>query len=84
MQIKNGSFIDLKRKHGLYYDLQKVEEITLELNDESLKQLSPQQLDSNEELYANLWKDYFKSTNIVSRKNTKLHIKHVPKRYWKY
>jgi probable DNA metabolism protein len=75
---------DLKRKHGLYYDLQKVEEITLELNDESLKQLSPQQLDSNEELYANLWKDYFKSTNIVSRKNTKLHIKHVPKRYWKY
>ncbi|WP_243732513.1 TIGR03915 family putative DNA repair protein [Pedobacter metabolipauper] len=37
-----------------------------------------------ESLYAMLWKDYFKSTNIVARKNTKLHIQHVPKRYWKY
>ena len=29
-------------------------------------------------------KNYFKSTNIVARKNTKLHTQHVPKRYWKY
>ncbi|MGB1209996.1 MAG: DUF4130 domain-containing protein, partial [Lacinutrix venerupis] len=34
--------------------------------------------------FQQLWKDYFKSTNIKSRKNMKLHIQHVPKRYWKY
>ena len=28
--------------------------------------------------------EYFKSTNIKSRKNMKLHLQHVPKRYWKY
>ncbi|RZL34744.1 MAG: DUF4130 domain-containing protein, partial [Pedobacter sp.] len=42
------------------------------------------QLNEKEELYTHLWKDYFKSTNIESRKNTKLHVQHVPKRYWKY
>ena len=75
---------DLKRKYGLFYDLHKVEEITIELNLESLKKPASHQLNEKEELYAHLWKDYFKSTNIESRKNTKLHIQHVPKRYWKY
>lgn len=75
---------DLKRHYGLYYNLLSVEEITIELNNQNLKQPSIQQLDKKEELFANLWKDYFKSTNIQSRRNTKLHVKHVPKRYWKY
>ena len=34
--------------------------------------------------FQKLWQDYFKSTNISSRENMKLHIRHVPKRYWKY
>jgi probable DNA metabolism protein len=75
---------DLNRHYGLFYDLHKVEEITIDINAQSLKQPAKHQLNEKEELYANLWKDYFKSTNIVSRKNTKLHIQHVPKRYWKY
>ena len=75
---------DLKRRYGLFYDLLSVEEITIEMNVKNLKQASIQQLSGTEELYANLWKDYFKSTNIESRKNTKLHVQHVPKRYWKY
>ena len=75
---------DLKRRYGLFYDLLSVEEITIETNAKNLKQPAIQQLSGTEELYANLWKDYFKSTNIESRKNTKLHVQHVPKRYWKY
>ncbi|RZL49932.1 MAG: DNA metabolism protein [Pedobacter sp.] len=75
---------DLKRNYGLFYDLYHVEEITMELNLKNFKQPSTNQLNGKEELYANLWKDYFKSTNIEARKNTKLHVKHVPKRYWKY
>jgi probable DNA metabolism protein len=78
---------DLKRKYGLFYDLEKVEEVTFDFSAEmspSLNALPAQFLDPKEELYTVLWKDYFKSTNIPSRKNMKLHIRHVPKRYWKY
>ncbi|WP_199562660.1 TIGR03915 family putative DNA repair protein [Pedobacter chinensis] len=76
---------DLKRKYGLYYDLQTVEEITVDFSaDVNQKNPATILMDEKEELYAVLWKDYFKSANIVARKNTKLHIKHVPKRYWKY
>ncbi|WP_221392375.1 TIGR03915 family putative DNA repair protein [Dyadobacter sp. NIV53] len=78
---------DLKRKYGLFFDLEKVEEITFDFTAEmssNLNTLPAQVLDPKEELYSLLWKDYFRSTNIPARKNMKLHIQHVPKRYWKY
>ena len=76
---------DLKRGYGLYYNLAKVEEIQMEVDSgHHLAPPSTEKLDEKEALYTLLWKDYFKSTNIVARKNTKLHIRHVPKRYWKY
>lgn len=73
---------DRKRQYGLYYDLDKVQEITLEQTPQM--KLSSGLLDGKEQLYGLLWNDYFKSTNIPARKNMKLHIRHVPKRYWKY
>ena len=78
---------DLKRQYGLYYDLIKVEEIKLDYQPvvkSSQMSLPDELLQDKEELYALLWNDYFKSTNIPARKNMKLHIQHVPKRYWKY
>jgi len=77
---------DLKRKYGLYYDLQSVTEIVLEQLPEtkSAAYLKKDLLHDKEQLYGLLWQDYFKSTNIPARKNMKLHIRHVPKRYWKY
>lgn len=77
---------DGKRKYGIYYDLAAVHEITLDSkpNGTSSVGLDPVAIDEKEELYATLWKDYFKSTNITERKNMKLHIRHVPKRYWRY
>jgi probable DNA metabolism protein len=78
---------DTKRHYGLHYDLEKVEEITLEYLPEVKKafpHLPAEVLQDKESLYALLWNDYFKSTNIPARKNMKLHIRHVPKRYWKY
>jgi probable DNA metabolism protein len=76
---------DIKRHYGLFYDLEKVEEINFSFeSQQSMMKPGASQLSGNEELYAVLWKDYFKSTNIVARKNTKLHVQHVPKRYWKY
>lgn len=78
---------DLKRKYGLFYDLEKVEEIKLDYQPvvkSSPMNLPGEVLQEKQELYALLWNDYFKSTNIPARKNMKLHIQHVPKRYWKY
>jgi probable DNA metabolism protein len=76
---------DINRKYGLFYDLDKVEEIKMDFN-ENQKSMQPAAaaLSDKEALYAVLWKDYFKSANIIARKNTKLHVQHVPKRYWKY
>lgn len=76
---------DLKRKYGLYYDLKSTEFISLDLT-EKLNNgiLDPAVYAGSEKEFQELWKRYFKSTSIVSRKNMKLHIQHVPKRYWKY
>ncbi|MBX2951905.1 MAG: TIGR03915 family putative DNA repair protein [Leadbetterella sp.] len=76
---------DNKRKYGLLYD-----QITV-----SPVQLSPEEkmalttgvtltLDERDEHFQHLWKQYFQSTNIEARRNMKLHLRHVPKRYWKY
>lgn len=74
---------DKKRKYGLYYDLQTTEYIELTLSADITKP-NENILNESETLYQTLWKDYFQSTNIKSRKNIKLHLQHVPKRYWKY
>ncbi|MEM7550296.1 MAG: TIGR03915 family putative DNA repair protein [Bacteroidota bacterium] len=76
---------DLKRKYGIYYDLEKVEEVELSLESDTVSSGgSAIILDPEEMGFQRLWADYFKSTNIKSRKNMKLHVQHVPRRYWKY
>lgn len=76
---------DLNRHYGLYYDLNTIQQINLDSEAEkNLQSTRPEIQAENETLYASLWKDYFNSTNIKARKNTKLHVQHVPKRYWKY
>ena len=76
---------DLKRKYGLYYDLNSARYISLDLTDKLINGiLDPSVYAASEKEFQELWKRYFKSTSIVSRKNMKLHIQHVPKRYWKY
>jgi len=76
---------DLVRKYGLYYNMKIVEVVKIELNDTFDPSKTSSEIFTSSELeFQQLWKDYFKSTNIKSRKNMKLHIQHVPKRYWKY
>lgn len=74
---------DLKRKYGIYYDLKEVSFVSPE-TDNPAASSGILELQEEETLYQLLWKDYFKSTNIQARKNMKLHLQHVPKRYWKY
>lgn len=76
---------DLKRKFGLFYNLQETNYISLEISSQIFEKNHQSSIYSVSELqFQELWQQYFKSTNIKSRKNLKLHKQHVPKRYWKY
>lgn len=76
---------DAKRRYGIFYDKQKTEFITFADGGElSYRQLNKSVLDEAEPNYQILWKSYFDSVNIPERRNMKLHLQHVPKRYWKY
>lgn len=76
---------DIKRGYGLFYDLEKVELINMDFPENFNFTKTDDSFFAEQEFeFQKLWQDYFKATNIESRKNLKLHIRHVPKRYWKY
>ncbi len=78
---------DVKRRYGIQHNCNdhKVNEVTISWNEgvkpgnESSEVFTPE-----EGWYQKLWQDYFKSTGIPHRKNMRLHVQHVPRRYWKY
>jgi probable DNA metabolism protein len=77
---------DVKRSYGIFYDIQSATTVMLEPFDENLMSGSKPAniMDGKEELYQILWQTYFNSVNVVERKNTKLQLRQMPKRYWKY
>jgi len=76
---------DIRRKYGLYYDKKNITEVQIDFTSDLQNADAKNNLyDENEILYQELWKQYFSSVNIKARKKTKLHIQHMPKRYWKY
>jgi len=77
---------DVKRRYGLLFDTQRVSEVQLS-PEEAQGVASPAvaiAMDERDQLFQRLWKQYYTSTNIEARKNMKLHLQHVPRRYWKY
>ena len=78
---------DINRHYGLHWNSQtkRAEFITLDgAQDGRLRSLSADLLDRAETDYQQLWQTYFKAVDIPERKNLKLHLQHVPRRYWKY
>ena len=76
---------DMKRDYGIYYDLKNVETMQMNFGEDFDATKTSEHIFALEEIaFQDLWKEYFSSTNIASRKNSPLHIRHVPKRYWKY
>ncbi|MFK8162962.1 MAG: TIGR03915 family putative DNA repair protein [Lewinella sp.] len=78
---------DTKRHYGLHWNTtnKKASFITLDTNhDGHLRQLSTEMLANTETDYQDLWNIYFKAVDIPERRNMKLHLQHVPKRYWRY
>ena len=75
---------DTRRKYGLFYDLHNTEYIELDFSTENKPGNVKAAFTEDEVIYQHLWKNYFTSVNIPARKNTKLHLRHIPKRYWKH
>lgn len=76
---------DTKRRYGALYANGIVEEVERSVDEKNaLVRQQPIEIKEDDANYQRLWQQYFKSTNIEARKNTKLHLQHVPKRYWKY
>lgn len=77
---------DIRRKYGLMYDKTSVFEVHLSPEEKNALTASSTviTLDEKDAHYQQLWKSYFTSTNIEARRNMKLHLQYVPKRYWKY
>ncbi|MFB2538962.1 MULTISPECIES: TIGR03915 family putative DNA repair protein [unclassified Acinetobacter] len=83
-QDQDWLIYDIKRGYGIFYQwqskqLQLVDDIDAEVIDH------PQQLHSeHEQRYQQFWQGYFKNVTINERKNRRLHLQYLPKRYWKY
>jgi probable DNA metabolism protein len=84
---QNWLIYDKKRKYGINYDCstRQATEVQVQLDREASHEFLPESICHEDEVeYQKLWKEYFYSVNIGSRKNTKLHVRHVPTRYWRY
>jgi probable DNA metabolism protein len=75
---------DIKRGYGLYYDLHDTQYISLDFSEVNNPVNVICAFSDDESIYQHLWKNYFTSVNIVSRKNTRLHLRHIPRRYRKH
>ncbi|MDA3953716.1 MAG: TIGR03915 family putative DNA repair protein [Bacteroidales bacterium] len=77
---------DTRRKFGYYYDLENVREITIGKQKVSFEsgKVNNDILHMSEKLFQKLWKSYYETINIKERKNIKVHMQFLPKRFWKY
>lgn len=82
-QDQKWIIFDNKRHYGIFYDLKSVQTIEMKFNTIA-NEKGIEIFKKDEYVYQKLWKTYFERTNIKARKNSRLHVQHVPKRYWKY
>lgn len=75
---------DATRDYGLHYDLHEVHIIEFKFAEGMSALHTSGAIDDKEPLYQLLWRQYFSSVNIKERKNTRLHLQHMPRRHWKY
>ena len=78
---------DGRRRYGIHHQKTSgvVQEVFFSEEDAPTSNIvAAESLNTHEELFQALWRDYFRSTGIPARVNLKLHIRHIPLRYWKH
>jgi probable DNA metabolism protein len=77
---------DMKRDYGFYYNLESVDEVTLDNKMFNIQDstIQPGLLKEGEVAYQSLWNSYCKSITIRERLNHKCQKNHMPRRYWKF
>lgn len=78
------TILDTTRRLALVHDrpaadLREGEPATRIVPASSLPDLAPT---ADERAYQRMWRAYFRAVDIPERRNLKLHLRHVPKRYW--
>ena len=84
--VQQWVIYDSRRDKGIFYKKPEMHEITLSDKqfDAITGEIAQNVEAENEALYRSLWKAYYKAINISERKNTRLMLRLLPKRYWKY
>lgn len=76
---------DTHRKYGYYWDLNTLEEISLDDDSHFVSgKLDKDLISDDEKIFSEIWKEYFKSLTIKERLNLRLQRQHMPKRFWKH
>jgi len=75
--------IDVNRQYGLHHKSRMLDFVTF-VGAARERRIKASILTDEEKEYQSMWKQYFKSVNIEERNNEKLHLRHVPRRYWKF
>lgn len=78
---------DTKRRYGLYYDLDTINEVTFDkrvLDAFTTGSISDDRASENEIFFRKMWKTYFEHLTIKERLNLKLQKQKMPVRFWKY
>ena len=77
---------DSRRDKGIFYNKSEMHEITLDDKkfDVMTGEIVQNAKGDDQDLYRSLWKAYYKAINIPERKNTRLMLRLLPRRYWKY
>jgi probable DNA metabolism protein len=77
---------DSNRRYGFFYNCREIVRVQLDSDKVNLinGKVNPEILAEEELHFQALWKQYFKSICIEERRNEKLQIQHMPKRYWQY
>ncbi len=84
--VQSWVIYDRRRDKGLYYDKSELHEIILSDKqfDAMTGNIDQNIKAGNEDAYRKLWKAYYNAINITERKNTRLMLRCLPRRYWKY
>jgi probable DNA metabolism protein len=74
--VMHWAIYDERRGYGIYYDTESIRWM------EGVEHLHADA--EMEPRFQELWKAYFRAVNIPERRNARLHLQHVPRRYWRY